>query len=169
RSPPHPACSAGCPARRGCSDARPWRGPGAHRGHCSAALRACRGHRCGVRRPRGRPDREGDVLMLHATSSAAAKRHRLREALATGELLRFPGALNPLSARLIAEHGFEGVYVSGAVLAADLGLPDIGLTTLPEVATRAGQIARMSDLPTIVDRSEERRVGKEGRACAGGM
>ncbi|WP_022918347.1 methylisocitrate lyase [Ruania albidiflava] len=89
--------------------------------------------------------------MLHATTSDAAKRHHLREALATGELLRFPGALNPLSARLIAEHGFEGVYVSGAVLSADLGLPDIGLTTLPEVATRAGQIARMSDLPTIVD------------------
>jgi len=89
--------------------------------------------------------------MLHATTSAAAKRRRLREALATGELLRFPGAMNPLSARLIAEHGFEGVYVSGAVLAADLGLPDIGLTTLTEVATRAGQIARMSDLPTIVD------------------
>ena len=89
--------------------------------------------------------------MLHATTSAAAKRHHLREALATGELLRFPGALNPLSARLVAEHGFEGVYVSGAVLSADLGLPDIGLTTLPEVATRAGQIARMSNLPTIVD------------------
>ncbi|HIZ37975.1 MAG TPA: methylisocitrate lyase [Candidatus Ruania gallistercoris] len=89
--------------------------------------------------------------MLHATTSPADKRRRLRESLATGELLRFPGAMNPLSARLITEHSFEGVYVSGAVLAADLGLPDIGLTTLTEVATRAGQIARMSDLPTIVD------------------
>ncbi|WP_147915862.1 methylisocitrate lyase [Ruania zhangjianzhongii] len=89
--------------------------------------------------------------MLHATTAPAQKRHALRESLATGELLRFPGAMNPLSARLIAEHGFEGVYVSGAVLSADLGLPDIGLTTLTEVATRAGQIARMSDLPTLVD------------------
>ena len=43
------------------------------------------------------------------------------------------------------------MYISGAVLANDLGLPDIGLTTLTEVATRAGQIARMTDLPAIVD------------------
>ncbi len=58
-----------------------------------------------------------------------------RERLATrGELLRFPGAFNPLSARLIERKGFEGVYISGAVLRADLGLPDIGLTTLTEVA-----------------------------------
>ena len=63
----------------------------------------------------------------------------------------FPGAFNPLSARLIEEKGFAGVYISGAVLANDLGLPDIGLTTLTEVATRAGQIARMTDLPCLVD------------------
>lgn len=89
--------------------------------------------------------------MLHATASPAAKREQLRARLAAGELLRFPGAINPLSAQLIDEYGFEGVYVSGAVLSADLGLPDIGLTTLTEVATRAGQIARMSQNPTIVD------------------
>src|SRR5699024_2276761 len=63
----------------------------------------------------------------------------------------FPGAFNPLSARLIEEKNFDGVYISGAVLANDLGLPDIGLTTLPEVASRAGQIARMTDLPSLVD------------------
>ena len=89
--------------------------------------------------------------MLHATTSPGAKREQLRRRLRSGELLRFPGAINPLSARLIEEYGFEGVYVSGAVLAADLGLPDIGLTTLTEVAARSGQIARMSERPTIVD------------------
>src|SRR5690625_7579760 len=89
--------------------------------------------------------------MLHAPLSPAEKRHQLREALGTGELVRSPGALNPLSARLIEEKGFEGVYVSGAVLAADLGLPDIGLTTLTEVAGRTAQIARMTDLPVLVD------------------
>jgi methylisocitrate lyase len=71
--------------------------------------------------------------------------------LATGKLLRFPGAFNPLSAKLIQDKGFEGVYISGAVLSADLGLPDIGLTTLTEVAYRANQITRMTDLPAIVD------------------
>ncbi len=75
----------------------------------------------------------------------------LREKLASGELLRFPGAFNPLSARLIEQKGFEGVYISGAVLSADLGLPDIGLTTLTEVAGRGQQIARMTELPAIID------------------
>jgi len=89
--------------------------------------------------------------MLYSTKTAAQKRADLRAALATGELLRFPGAFNPLSSRLIQDKGFEGVYISGAVIAADLGLPDIGLTTLTEVATRAQQIARMTELPALVD------------------
>jgi methylisocitrate lyase len=89
--------------------------------------------------------------MLYSSVTPADKRVNLRAALATGELLRFPGAFNPLSARLIEEKGLEGVYISGAVISADLGLPDIGLTTLTEVAGRAAQIARMTDLPAIVD------------------
>ncbi|MBT2496481.1 methylisocitrate lyase [Microbacterium sp. ISL-59] len=89
--------------------------------------------------------------MLYSTVTPAEKRRLFRERLRSGELLRFPGAFNPLSARLIEQKGFDGVYISGAVLAADLGLPDIGLTTLTEVAGRAKQIARMTDLPAIVD------------------
>lgn len=89
--------------------------------------------------------------MLYAQTPAHEKRRLFRERLASGELLRFPGAFNPLSARLIERKGFEGVYISGAVLSADLGLPDIGLTTLTEVAGRAKQIARMTELPAIVD------------------
>ena len=89
--------------------------------------------------------------MLYSKTTPEQKRLRFRELLASGTIAQFPGAFNPLSARLIEEKGFAGVYISGAVLANDLGLPDIGLTTLTEVATRAGQIARMTDLPSIVD------------------
>lgn len=89
--------------------------------------------------------------MLYAQTPAAEKRRILRERLAAGELLRFPGAFNPLSARLIERKGFDGVYISGAVLSADLGLPDIGLTTLTEVAGRGQQIARVTELPAIID------------------
>ncbi len=93
--------------------------------------------------------------MLYSETTPAEKRRILRERLAatfsTGGLLRFPGAFNPLSARLIERKGFEGVYISGAVLSADLGLPDIGLTTLSEVAGRGAQIARMTELPAIID------------------
>ncbi len=89
--------------------------------------------------------------MLYSRTPASEKRRVFRERLASGELLRFPGAFNPLSARLIERKGFEGVYISGAVLSAELGLPDIGLTTLSEVAARGQQIARMTELPAIID------------------
>ena len=89
--------------------------------------------------------------MLYAKTTPAEKRANLRAALASGELLRFPGAFNPLSAKLIQDKNFDGVYISGAVIAADLGLPDIGLTTLTEVAGRARQISRMTELPSLVD------------------
>ncbi len=90
-------------------------------------------------------------MALHGDGAQVNKRAALRAGLASGQLLRFPGAINPLTAVLIEEMGFEGVYVSGAVVSADLALPDIGLTTLSEVAGRAHQIARVVELPAIVD------------------
>ena len=89
--------------------------------------------------------------MLFARKSAAEKRADFRAALRSGRLLRFPGAFSPLVARLIQRRGFEGIYISGAVLSADLALPDIGLTTLTEVAQRGRAIARVTDLPAIID------------------
>jgi methylisocitrate lyase len=89
--------------------------------------------------------------MLQATKSAAEKRKEFRAALASGKLLRMPGAFSPLVAMAIQRHGFDGVYISGAALSADLGLPDIGLTTLSEVAARGGAIARATDLPALID------------------
>ena len=89
--------------------------------------------------------------MLGSTVSAAAKRVTFRAGLASGRLLRMPGAFSPLVARLVQETGFDGVYISGAALSADLALPDIGLTTLTEVAGRGGEIARASDLPSLID------------------
>jgi len=89
--------------------------------------------------------------MVPAGKSTAEKRATFRTALKSGKLLRFPGAFSPLVAMLIARHGFEGAYVSGAALSADLGFPDVGLTTLAEVSARAGAIARATELPTLVD------------------
>ena len=89
--------------------------------------------------------------MLFGTKTAAEKRADLRKALKTGKLLQFPGAHAPLVARIIEGQGFDGVYISGAALSADLALPDIGLTTLTEVVQRGRQIARVTDLPSIID------------------
>lgn len=89
--------------------------------------------------------------LIGAAASPADKRALFRRGLDSGRLLRLPGAFSPLVAKLVAEMGFDGVYVSGAVLSADLGLPDIGLTTLTEVTARGGQIAGVTDLPTLID------------------
>ncbi|GHB39018.1 2-methylisocitrate lyase [Streptomyces xanthochromogenes] len=89
--------------------------------------------------------------MPHTRTTPTGRRRALREGLASGRLLRMPGAVNPYTARLIQEHGFEAVYLSGAVLAAELCLPDIGLTTSTEIAARAQQVTRVTDLPVLID------------------
>ncbi|GAA1135350.1 methylisocitrate lyase [Nesterenkonia lutea] len=89
--------------------------------------------------------------MLYSSTTPAQKRVDLRAMLTPGAARQFPGTFTPLSAPLIEAKGFDGIYISGAVLANELGLPDIGLTTLTEVAQRAGQIARATNLPALVD------------------
>ena len=89
---------------------------------------------------------------MHFTKKKSSqKREELKNKLKKQKILKFPGAYNPLTAKLIAEIRFDGVYISGAVMANDLGVPDIGITTLKEVSYRANQISRASDLPSIVD------------------
>ena len=89
---------------------------------------------------------------MHFTKkNSSEKRIDFKNKLKNKKILRFPGAYNPLTAKLIAEIGFDGIYISGGVMSNDLGIPDIGLTTLKEVSYRANQISRVSDLPAIVD------------------
>ena len=89
---------------------------------------------------------------MHFTKkNTTEKRIELINKLKENKILKFPGAYNPLTAKLIAEIGFDGIYISGAVMSNDLGLPDIGLTSLKEVSYRANQISRVTDLPSIVD------------------
>jgi len=89
---------------------------------------------------------------MHFTKkNSSEKRIELKNKLKKQKILKFPGAYNPLTAKLITKIGFEGIYISGAAMANDLGIPDIGLTTLNEVSYRANQISRVTDLPSIVD------------------
>ena len=83
--------------------------------------------------------------------NAEQKRIDLDNKLKSKKILRIPGAYNPLTAKLIEEIGYDGVYVSGGVMSNDLGYPDIGLTTLNDVSKRSEQIARVTNLPTVVD------------------
>ena len=89
---------------------------------------------------------------MHFTKKTnSEKREDLIKKLKSKKILKFPGAFNPLTAKLISQISFDGIYISGAVMANDLGLPDIGITTLKEVSYRANQISRVTDLPSIVD------------------
>ena len=91
------------------------------------------------------------MLCILQKKTSSQKRIELKNRLKEKKILRFPGAYNPLTAKLIAEIGFDGIYISGGVMSNDLGMPDIGLTTLNEVSYRANQISRVTDLPSIVD------------------
>jgi len=89
--------------------------------------------------------------MLFPQITASEKRKLFREKLKSGKLLQFPGSFSPLVSMMIEKKGFDGIYISGSVLSNDLGYPDIGLTTLTEVAQRGRQIARTTSLPAIID------------------
>jgi 2,3-dimethylmalate lyase len=77
---------------------------------------------------------------------------RLRELLARPKVLMAPGAADALTARLIAKHGFEAIYMTGAgTTAVRLGMPDVGLLTMNEMVDNARSIADASQLPLIAD------------------
>jgi methylisocitrate lyase len=76
----------------------------------------------------------------------------LRKLLSGAKTIATPGVFNPAVALLAEEAGFECLYFSGAAFANSMGLPDLGVTTLPEVAEAAGRIsAAVPSLPLIVD------------------
>lgn len=77
---------------------------------------------------------------------------RLRRALIEESPLQIVGAVNAFSAMLAEHSGFRALYVSGAGVAnASLGLPDLGMTTMHDVATDVARICRATDLPVLVD------------------
>lgn len=76
----------------------------------------------------------------------------LKNLMAGRRAVTVPGAANALFARVIEDLGFEAVYVTGAGIAnMALGAPDVGLTTLSEVASTTAAIADACALPLIVD------------------
>jgi 2-methylisocitrate lyase-like PEP mutase family enzyme len=76
---------------------------------------------------------------------------QLRELLQRGGLIVAPGAYDCITARTIAQAGFDAVYMTGAGTAATLGYPDYGLLTMSEMADNAGRIAAAVDVPVLAD------------------
>jgi 2-methylisocitrate lyase-like PEP mutase family enzyme len=76
----------------------------------------------------------------------------LKKILARRDAVIVPGVANAMFARVIEASGFEAIYVTGAGIAnMYLGAPDIGLTTMTEVADTVARIADSVALPLIVD------------------
>ena len=76
---------------------------------------------------------------------------RFRALVERGGIARLPGAHNGMAGIQARMAGFEGLYLSGAAMTASMGIPDLGMITVDEVAFFIRQIARASGLPLLVD------------------
>lgn len=76
---------------------------------------------------------------------------RFRAALARPGIYRLPGTHNGHAAIQAKRAGFDGLYLSGAAMTASMGLPDLGIITVDEVAFFVRQIVRATGLPLLVD------------------
>jgi len=76
---------------------------------------------------------------------------RFRALLERPAILQLPGAHNGMAAIQARNAGFDALYLSGAAMTASMGLPDLGIITVDEVAFFIRQVARASGLPVLVD------------------
>ena len=90
------------------------------------------------------------VYLLNQDLPSKPAGQRFRELLARPGILQAPGAHNGLAALQAKAAGFEACYLSGAAMTASMGLPDLGVITVDEVAFFVRQVAR-SGLPVLVD------------------
>jgi methylisocitrate lyase len=91
------------------------------------------------------------AYLVAADLPAAPAGERFRALLAKGGIVRIPGAHNGMAAMQARDAGFEALYLSGAAMSASMGLPDLGIITVDDVAFFVRQLARASGLPVLVD------------------
>ncbi|ENQ3077136.1 methylisocitrate lyase [Bacillus multifaciens] len=77
--------------------------------------------------------------------------NRFRTLVEAPEILQIPGAHDAMAALVAKNAGFSALYLSGAAYTASKGLPDLGIVTSTEVAERARDLVRATDLPLLVD------------------
>ncbi|MCP1123686.1 methylisocitrate lyase [Bacillus sp. AFS018417] len=77
--------------------------------------------------------------------------NRFRALVEAPEILQIPGAHDAMAALVAKNTGFSALYLSGAAYTASKGLPDLGIVTSTEVAERARDLVRATDLPLLVD------------------
>lgn len=89
--------------------------------------------------------------LIAADLPAEAAGQRFRTRMERAGILQIPGTHNGMAALQAKAAGFEALYLSGAAMTASMGLPDLGIITVDEVAFFIRQVARASGLPVLVD------------------
>lgn len=92
------------------------------------------------------------MLFKSSALTQADVRRQFRARVERRDALLLPGAANALTARIIEDLGFEAIYLTGAGLAnTHLGVPDLGLVSVTELAETAERISDVCRLPLVVD------------------
>ncbi len=91
------------------------------------------------------------MYLLGESHPSAPAGHRFRDMVRKGEILGIPGAHNGLCSLQAKRAGFKAVYLSGAAVSASMGLPDLGILTIEDMAFYIRQVSRASGLPVLVD------------------
>ena len=91
------------------------------------------------------------TYLIAADLPTAPAGERFRALLSRPGILRMPGAHNGMAALQAKAAGFEALYLSGAAMTASMGIPDLGMITVDEVAFFIRQITRASGLPLLAD------------------
>ena len=77
--------------------------------------------------------------------------NQFRNLILSTDILQIPGAHDAMAALVAKNAGFAALYLSGAAYTASRGLPDLGIVTSTEMADRARDLVRATNLPVLVD------------------
>jgi methylisocitrate lyase len=91
------------------------------------------------------------MYLLGESIPAKPPGQRFRELVTTDGIVGIPGAHNGLAALQAKRAGFGALYLSGAAVSASMGLPDLGILTIEDMAFHIRQVSRASQLPVLVD------------------
>src|SRR5699024_2228842 len=89
--------------------------------------------------------------IVHEQSSQKELAKNFKQLIQAKEILQIPGAHDAMAGLIAKQVGFQSLYLSGGALTASKGLPDIGILTSTEVADRASEVIRATNLPMLVD------------------
>ncbi|WP_128894392.1 methylisocitrate lyase [Longirhabdus pacifica] len=89
--------------------------------------------------------------LTNKQSSQAELSNQFLKLIQQDGILKIPGAHDAMAGLVAKKVGFSSLYLSGAAYTASRGLPDLGIVTSSEIAERAREIIRATDLPMLVD------------------